>query len=726
MKILHSFISFLILLGVSSLHSQEPVKTLTLDDIYRGNRFSARTVRGLESLNDGQHYTLLERDSINTYRFDNGQRVATMFAPGLIKLPDGKKPSIDSYQFSANEQRILLSADTEPIYRYSRQSTNYVFDIRSGRIYDVSPNGKQRLAELSPDGSKVAFVRGNNLFISFLDEGRELQITFDGLERQFINGTTDWVYEEEFGITKGFQWSPDGSHIAYLRFDESHVREFFLTTYGSLYPGQHRYKYPKAGEANSIVTLQVYNLATGNTSRIDTGPETDQYIPRFQWTRNPGVLSFQRLNRHQNHLEILLADISTRQIRLLYEEKDKYYISITHDLTFLDDGKHFIITSERDGYNHIYLCDIYGRLVKKLTQGPWEVTALLGVDQKNSYVYYQAAKQSPLYREVYRVGFNGRGDVPITNALGTSTMRFSKTFDYAVLNFSTANTPPRTSVVKGNGLLVRHLQQNEQLSTLAKEYRLSKMEFFTITNSEGAILNASMLKPYDFDASKKYPVLMYVYGGPGSQTVRDAWGGATNLWFHLLTQKGYIVVAVDNRGTGYRGAEFKKMTYLQLGKYETIDQIEAAQHLASLPYVDGNRIGVYGWSYGGYMALLCMTKGAEVFRAGIAVAPVSNWKHYDNIYTERYMRTPAENPEGYEQNSPVNHAANLKGKLLIAHGTGDDNVHIENSIDMIDALIANNVQYNMLFYPNRDHGINSGNARIHLFTALTSFILTEL
>ncbi|MDP2422882.1 MAG: S9 family peptidase, partial [Bacteroidales bacterium] len=587
-----NFLISLLLLVVlsSSVLAQSDLPKITLDDIWKTGKFNTRGVRGLESMNDGIHYTILERDTINKYRYDNGEKVTTLFHSGLIVIGENEKPPrIDSYSFSKNETKMLLATNTESIYRHSTQADHWVFDIVTQSNFLVSTNGKQRLADFSPDGSKVAFVRDNNLHVKDLVSDEEKQITFDGLARHIINGTTDWVYEEEFGITKGFYWSPDANRIAFLRFDESHVKEFSMTTYGTLYPGKHPYKYPKAGEDNSMVTVHIYNLKTGIVTRVDTGAETDQYIPRIQWTTNPTVLSFHRMNRHQNHLEIILADIENGQNRLLYEERNKYYIEITNDLSFLDDGKRFIITSERDGFNHLYLYDMTGKLLRQLTRGPWEVTSLYGVDQKSDRIFYQAAKASPLQREIYSVSLHGRDDKKLSLKVGTTSARFSTTFDYYVSTFNTANRPSYISVNLKHGSEVRVLQDNTRLLSLIEEYRFSRMEFFTLTTSEGIVLNASMIKPHNFDPAKKYPVFMYVYGGPGSQTVRDAWGGSTNLWFQMLAQNGYIVVSVENRGTGLRGEEFKKMTYLQLGKYETIDQIEAAKYLAGLPYVDGSR-----------------------------------------------------------------------------------------------------------------------------------------
>ena len=724
--------TFLTLLALACLcsnnsYGQEEQKQITLEDIWVTGKFNPKGIRGLVSMNDGIHYTVRERDSINQYRYDNSIRVNTILHPGML-IPVGEENAIKfgSYSFSNDEQKMLLATATESIYRHSTHSNYYVYDRNLEKLTPLSPNGKQRLAGFSPDGSKVAFVRDNNLFLVNLDSGAEVQITNDGLDRQIINGTTDWVYEEEFAITKGFHWSPDGKNIAFMRFDESNVKEFWMVNYGNLYPDHHKFKYPKAGEDNSIVSIHVYNVSTGEIIQVDTGEETDIYLPRLQWTKDPSKLALQRLNRHQNHLEILLADANTGKTHLIYSEKNKYYIDITNDLTFLNDRKHFLITSEHSGYNHIYLFDLNGKQIRPVTSGNWDVTTFYGVDPDNGRVYYQASKVSPVNREVYSVKINGRDEKRLTDLDASHSARFSISFDYFINNRQSVEYPDYITINNKDGKILRVLETNHELKKVAQEYNFSPMELFSFTTNENIELYGMMIKPPDFDPKKKYPVFMYVYGGPGSQAVTNSWGRGQTGWFQMLAQMGIIVVSVDNRGTGARGEEFKKMTYLQLGKYETIDQIVAAKYLSSLPYVDSARIGIFGWSYGGYLALLCMTKGSDYFSAGIAVAPVTSWHYYDNIYTERYMRTPQENPEGYDNNSPINFTDQLKGRLLLVHGTADDNVHVDNSVEMIDALIKSNKQFDMMFYPNRDHGIYGGNSRLHLFQMMTDFIKKNL
>jgi dipeptidyl-peptidase 4 len=713
-----------------NLYAQEDSKELSLELIMKSRELSPSGIRGLRSLNDGKHFTRIKPDSINAYSYQTGELAEVIVTAGEL-IPEGDTTAIplSNYTFSADESKILFATETDRIYRRSSRSNYYVFDRSTRELTELSAAGKQGLADFSPDASMVAFVRENNIFLKDLSSGEETQISFDGKDRHIINGTTDWVYEEEFAITKGFQWSPDGKKIAFMRFDESDVKEWWLTFYGDLYPEHHRYKYPKAGEDNSIVTVHVYDLATGQTTKMDTGQETDQYIPRIRWTQNPETLAILRLNRLQNKLEILLAEAHSGESQVLYTEENKYYIEDGNfdDIVFLENATQFIIMSEKDGYKHIYLYDMNGKQISRITQGEWEVTGLMGIDQKNERIYYQSAEVSPMDRNIYSVRFNGKGKKALTPEKGWNTAQFSTDFSYFIKTWSDANTPPVYSVNSGkDGRPVREILNNSELVEKRKAYDLSQKEFFTITTSEGVELNAWRIMPPDFDESKQYPVLFDIYGGPGSQTVRNSYGGG-DLWSHYLAQEGVIVVSVDNRGTGARGEEFKKMTYLQLGKYETIDQIEAAKYMASLPYVNEDKIAVFGWSYGGYMSTLCLTKGADIFDVAIAVAPVSNWRFYDNIYTERFMRTPQENPDGYDDNSPINHVDKMEGKYLLVHGMADDNVHPENSYDLITALVDADKDFELMLYPNSNHSIYTGrNTRFHLYSKMTDFLLLNL
>lgn len=721
------FILLLAVFPALSAGAQDVKKELTLREIFRNREFYPSYPRGMQSMNDGESFCLIENDSLNTYSYKTGQRVGTIVTSSrLIPKGDSLPIPMYSFEFSENENKILFATETESIYRYSSKSEYYVYDIASENLTRLSENGKQQLADFSPDGSKIVFVRDNNMFLKDLEDGEEQQLTFDGKFNEIIYGTTDWVYEEEFGFTKAFFWSPDGSKIAWYRFDESGVKEYQMTMWGDLYPENYKYKYPKAGEDNSLVKIFVYDLDSGKSVPMDTGDETDIYIPRIKWTNMPGKLAIQWMNRLQNELLILLADASTGETERIYREENKYYIDITDNLTFLEENKGFLITSEQDGYNHIYLYNMDGTLSKQITKGEWDVTEFLGVDEDKKMVYYISAETSPLNRELYAIKLDGSKKKKLSEKDGSNNVRFGKKLRYYVNYYSDAATPPFITVHSADGKQLRILEENGDVLDKIAEYSYSPKEFFSFTTGEGVELNGWMIKPADFDPGKKYPVLMYVYGGPGSQTVTNSWGRG-DLWYQMLASKGIITASVDNRGTGARGEEFKKMTYMQLGKYETIDQIEAARYLGSLNYVDSTRIGIWGWSYGGYMSTLGLTKGADVFSMAIAVAPVTNWRYYDNIYTERFMRTPQENPSGYDDNSPINHVEKMKGEFLLVHGTADDNVHLQNSIDLITALVDADKQFEMQFYPNSNHGIYTGrNTTIHLYTRLTDFILENL
>jgi dipeptidyl-peptidase-4 len=712
--------------------AQQELKTIQLEDIWQNYKFYPNSVRGIVSLKNGEQYTMIKKGSIVVYDYKTGDSITTLIKADELKTEDMEKPlKISSFSMNHDETKFLIPTETESIYRYSSKSVFYIWDSKAKTLEKLS-TGKQRLAEFSPDGNYIAFVRDNNLFVKDLTTKKETAVTTDGEFNHIINGTCDWVYEEEFGFTKGFHWSADSKKIAFYKFDESRVKEYTLTFYGDLYPRLYTYKYPKAGEDNSIVNIYVYHLDNDKTVKMDVGKETDQYLPRIKWTNDANILAIERLNRLQNHLDILLTDAYTGNSRVMYSEDNKYYIDITDNLTFVNENDKFLITSERDGYNHIYLYTIEGDLVKQLTSGTWDVTDVYGFDEKKKRVYYQSAEESPLDREICYVDLKGER-TKISTRKGTNRADFSNNFKYYVNTFSDIQTPPFITVNNAKGEEIRVLVDNHRLVNLLKEYDLGEFSFFTFTSpefmlpdSEQVSLNAWKILPPDFDPAKKYPVLITIYGGPGSQTVTNSWGYFNYMWYQMLAENGFIIVSVDNRGTGARGELFKKMTYLELGKYETIDYIETAKYLGSLEYVDKDRIGIFGWSYGGFMASNAITRGADYFSTAVAVAPVTNWRYYDNIYTERFMRTPQENPSGYDDNSPINHVDKLKGNYFLIHGSADDNVHFQNSMDMITALQKANKEFKLMIYPNKNHGIYGGNTRYYLFNSITEFLYDHM
>ena len=682
----------------------------------RDGTFEQKTVSGVRSLSDGERYTTMSDGRVLCFLYRTGEPAGVLFDASAAE------PRIEftDYVLSADERRLLLTTDVEPIYRHSFTAEYWIYDRQDGSLRRLSQGGPQQQAQFSPDGSRVAFVRGGNLFVADPAAGSERQLTFDGRFNHIINGLPDWVYEEEFSFARAFAWSPDGRKIAYLRFDESRVKQYNMNRFaGGLYPENYTFKYPKAGEQNSVVELYCCDAADGSTVRMDTGEQTDQYIPRLFWTPT-GQLGFYRLNRLQNHFEVLLCD-SSGASRVVYDERNDRYVERVdgRTVTFLPDGDRFVVRSERDGFMHLYLYCVSEGLLDRITSGEWEVTELLGIE--GDRVYYLSTETSPLRRDLYTVRLDGRGKRRLTGGDGTYRIAPSRGFRYFISYFSNVRTPNRVTLHRSDGRLVRTLEDNAALRTKLDELQVPVKEFFRFATSEGVELNGYMVRPNGFDSSRRYPVLMTQYSGPGSQQAADRW---TIGWEDVLVQQGYIVACVDGRGTGFRGEEFKKCTYGELGKYETVDQIEAARYLASLPYVDPDRIGIYGWSYGGFMALNCILKGNDVFRAAIAVAPVTSWRFYDTSYTEIYNGLPQENPAGYDDNSPIHFADRLKGKLLIAHGTGDDNVHIQNTYEMITRLVEYDKPFELYVYPDRNHGM--GPSRHHLMERCIEFVQRNL
>lgn len=701
-------------------------KSITLQEIW-SNQFAAKRLNSINALQKSNQYSVLDYDKNNkSYKIDLYDFVTQKQNKTILNTNDVSAfKAFSSYTFDKAEKQLLLATDLKPIYRHSFTAIYFVYDIDSKKVIKVADYPIQE-PTFSNDGSKIAYAHLNNLYVFDIATKTHTQITTDGKINHIINGITDWVYEEEFAFVRAFDWSADDKNLAYIRFDETEVPRFSMDMFeNKLYPSQMVFKYPKAGEANSKVSLHIYNVAAKTTKNVDLSNYNDFYIARLKWTNDNNQLSAQVLNRHQNNLDLLFIDANTATKNVVLNEKDKAYVEVTDNLTFLNDNS-FIWTSEKDGYNHIYHYDKNGKLKNQVTKGNWEVTNYYGYNAKNKTVYYQSVENGSINRDVYSIGLNGKNKKRLSKQNGTNSATFSPDFAYFINTFSSATQAPTYTMVNTNSGEVKVLIENSALEQKLSNYKLPKKEFLEIKTKSGNTLNAWVLKPTDFDPNKKYPVFMYQYSGPGSQQVDNAWNGTDDYWFAMLTQKGYIVACVDGRGTGYKGADFKKITYQQLGKYEVQDQIEAAQELAKNKYIDANRIGIFGWSYGGFMSSNCLFQGNDTFKMAIAVAPVTSWRYYDTVYTERYMRTPQENPSGYDDNSPINHVNKLKGNFLLVHGTADDNVHVQNSYEMVKALINANKQFEWMMYPDKNHGIYGGNTRLHLYQKMTDFIENNL
>ncbi|MES2691153.1 MAG: S9 family peptidase [Bacteroidota bacterium] len=701
---------------VVQLNAQQ---SITLEDIWTKGTFSAKNVQGFNSMKDGRYYTAQdENENIIRYGFATGKAVDTLLRKDDVKITGYQ------YSWSADESKVLLQNNLKQIYRHSYSAKIYVYDVKTRLLFQPVAE-PVLLAEFSPDGNKLAYVKENNLYCYDLVGKKETQITNDGKVNNIINGSTDWVYEEEFALSKGFYWNDNSTAIAYYRFDESKVKEFGMPMYGQLYPEEYKFKYPKAGEGNSLIQVYTYNLSSGKKQQMDIGSETDIYIPRISWTKDNNTLCIQRMNRLQNKLELLMNDASTGASRLIYTEENKAYIDVP-ELVFMADKKSFIMNSEKSGWNHLYQYDLTGKELKQITTGNWDVDQFYGIDEKKKQLYISTSEVNSAERYVYAISLDGKTKKQLTQRKGWNSATFNADHSFFLLSYSNITTPSFYALCDNTGKELRVLESNNSLAEKIKSYKTGAVEMTSYKNAYGESLNAFVIKPVNFTADKKYPVLMYVYGGPGHQLAVNRWMGSNYFWYQMLAEKGYMIVCIDGRGTGFKGADFKKSTYLQLGKYEIEDQIYVAKELGKLPYVDASRIGIWGWSFGGYMASLGISKGADVFKAAIAVAPVTNWRYYDNIYTERFMRTPKENGKNYDENSPINHIEKIKGNYLIIHGTADDNVHFQNAVEMVDAMQKKNIKYDSEFYPNKNHGIGGGRTRLHLYDKMTRFILEKL
>jgi len=716
---------FLSLLFFATLFAKSQNLSIELADIWASGTFYPKTVNGFVNMNDGKSYCIQEEDEagydvINQYDYVTGKKIKELL--NAKQVFNGNKISIGSYDFNGDQTIALVYFNIQQIYRHSSRGDFKIIQISDQTI--LAEGKEVRYPTLNSSGTQLAYVKENDLFVLNAQTNKIKRLTKDGEYNRIINGAVDWVYEEEFGMSRGFEWNSTGTHIAFYKFDETHVKEWQMTTYGKLYPDLYKFKYPKAGEANSKVEIYIADVKKGTCKSISLGSENDQYLPRIKWTKSPNLLSVQRLNRLQNKWELLLVEDAKVSVSL--EESHPYYVDITDDIYFLKDKKHMIICSEKDGYKHLYFHKVDGPQIFQVTKGNWEVDAVLGIDEVHENIYYTSTEVNPTERHIYCISFDGQYKKRLTQESGWHTAQFSKDYSLVLHNYHSAQLPHQFAIKNSSWETQRVVEDNASFIERNKKFTMGSIEFDQLNVNETS-LNYWMIKPANFNDTIQYPLFMYVYGGPGSQTVKNSFGWSNYYWYQMLANKlNMIVVSVDNRGTGARGADFKKMTYQQLGKYETEDQIAAAQWMSKLSFIDSTRIGIWGWSYGGYMSSLALAKGNNIFKMAIAVAPVTNWRYYDNIYTERYMGLPQENGAGYDDNSPINFVKDIRGKYLIIHGTGDDNVHFQNSVMMVDELIKNNIPFDSEFYPNKNHSIYGGATRYHLYNKMTNFITENL
>lgn len=728
------FVLFYALMCLVSLQAQK----VTLQDVANGT-YRAQSIQGLKPMLDGEHYTQISKDHkrIVKYSFKTGKEVATIFDVATAR--NHKLKSFDDYIMSPDESLILIQTETKPIYRRSFTAVYYIYNVRNRTLEPLSNNGPQQVPLFSPDSHQIAFVRNNNIYlIKLLFGNSESQVTKDGEYNKVLNGIPDWVYEEEFSYNRAFDFSADSKMIAYVRFDESQVPMYSFPWYKGMapekteyttYPGSYNYKYPKAGVVNSKVSVHSFDIKSRVTRKMELPVDSDGYVPRIKFTDDPEKLAIMTLNRHQNRFDLYMANPRSAICKVAIRDEAEQYIKeqAYSDITFYPE--HIVMMSERDGYNHLYLYTIGGNLVKQITKGEFEVKDFLGWDQKANVFYYTSNEGSPLRTAVYKIDGKGK-KTKLSTRTGTNNALFSKNLNYYINTYSSAQTPTLITLNNNKGQEMVTLLDNKELKSKTAQLNMPTKEFFSFKTSEGVELNGWMMKPANFNPSKKYPVIMHQYSGPGSQQVLDKWGigsfGDGGMFEAVMCDKGYIMVCVDGRGTGGRGAAFEKCTYLSIGVKEATDQAEAAKYLSTLPYVDGSRIGIWGWSYGGYNTLMSMSEGSGAFKAGVAIAAPTDWRFYDSVYTERFMRTPKENGDGYQASSAISRASKLKGKLLLIHGSADDNVHLQNFMEYSEALVQANIQFDTQIYTNRNHSIFGGNTRNHLMNRVANFFLQNL
>ena len=729
------FTLLLLAIFVTGIQAQQKV---TLRDIAQGT-YRAQGISGLKPMLDGEHYTQISSDHkrIVKYSFKTGEEVGTLFDVTTARDCDLK--SFDDYILSPDEKLILIQTETKPIYRHSFTAVYYIYNVKNNKMEPLSNNGPQQVPLFSPDGNQIAFVRNNNIYlVKLLFGNSESQVTKDGEYNHVLNGIPDWVYEEEFSFNRAFDFSADSKMIAYVRFDESAVPMFSFPWYKGLapektsyatYPGAYEYKYPKAGEVNSKVSVHTYDIKSHVTRKMDLQIDSDGYIPRIKFTSDPEKLAIMTLNRHQNRLDLYMANPRSGLCKVAIRDEAEQYIKESAYSNIKFYPEHIVMMSEKDGYNHLYLYTMAGNLVKQITKGQFEVTSFLGWDQKANVFYYASNEGSPLRTAIYKIDGKGK-KTKLSTRTGSNSAIFSTNQKYYINTFSNISTPTLITLNDNRGKELTTLLDNSKLKAQTAQLNMPQKEFFTFRTSSGVELNGWMMKPANFNANKKYPVILHQYSGPGSQQVIDRWGigsfGDGGLFEAYMCDKGYIMVCVDGRGTGGRGAAFEKCTYLQLGVKEAEDQVETARYLGTLPYIDGKRIGIWGWSFGGYNTLMSMSDGSGAFKAGVAIAAPSDWRFYDTVYTERFMRTPKENAEGYDAGSAIKRAPQLKGSLLLIHGTADDNVHYQNCAEYSEALVQAGIQFDMQVYTNRNHGIFGGKTREHLMNRVANFFIQNL
>lgn len=728
------FVLFYALMCLVTLQAQK----VTLQDV-ANDTYRAQSIQGLKPMLDGEHYTQISKDHkrIVKYSFKTGKEVATIFDVATAR--NHKLKSFDDYIMSPDESLILIQTETKPIYRRSFTAVYYIYNVRNRTLEPLSNNGPQQVPLFSPDSHQIAFVRNNNIYlIKLLFGNSESQVTKDGEYNKVLNGIPDWVYEEEFSYNRAFDFSADSKMIAYVRFDESQVPMYSFPWYKGMapekteyttYPGSYDYKYPKAGVVNSKVSVHSFDIKSRVTRKMELPVDSDGYVPRIKFTDDPEKLAIMTLNRHQNRFDLYMANPRSAICKVAIRDEAEQYIKeqAYSDIAFYPE--HIVMMSERDGYNHLYLYTIGGNLVKQITKGAFEVKDFLGWDQKANVFYYTSNEGSPLRTAVYKIDGKGK-KTKLSTRTGTNSALFSKNLNYYINTYSSAQTPTLITLNNNKGQEMATLLDNKELKSKTAQLNMPTKEFFSFKTSEGVELNGWMMKPANFNPSKKYPVIMHQYSGPGSQQVLDKWGIGSfsdgGMFEAVMCDKGYIMVCVDGRGTGGRGAAFEKCTYLSIGVKEATDQAEAAKYLSTLPYVDGSRIGIWGWSYGGYNTLMSMSEGSGAFKAGVAIAAPTDWRFYDSVYTERFMRTPKENGDGYQASSAISRASKLKGKLLLIHGSADDNVHLQNFMEYSEALVQANIQFDAQIYTNRNHSIFGGNTRNHLMNRVANFFLQNL